>query len=82
MATKKDLIEKITTKLDYLSKADAQIAVDSVLEYIKDELCKKNRIEIRGFGSLSIREKKYAGQDKRYNTIYFRMSRNVQDSLK
>ena len=41
MATKKDLIEKITTKLDYLSKADAQIAVDSVLEYIKDELCKK-----------------------------------------
>ena len=82
MATKKDLIEKITTKLDYLSKADAQIAVDSVIEYIKDELCKKNRIEIRGFGSLSIREKKYAGQDKRYNTIYFRMSRNVQDSLK
>ena len=82
MATKKDLIEKITTKLDYLSKADAQIAVDSVLEYIKDEVCKKNRIEIRGFGSLSIREKKYAGQDKRYNTIYFRMSRNVQDSLK
>ena len=82
MATKKDLIEKITTKLDYLSKADAQIAVDSVLEYIKDELCKKNRIEIRGFGSLSIREKKYAGQDKRYNTIYFRMSRNVQDALK
>ena len=82
MATKKDMIEKITTKLDYLSKADAQIAVDSVLEYIKDELCKKNRIEIRGFGSLSIREKKYAGQDKRYNTIYFRMSRNVQDALK
>lgn len=82
MATKKDLIEKITTKLDYLSKADTQIAVDSVLEYIKDELCKKNRIEIRDFGSLSIREKKYVGQDKRYNTIYFRMSRNVQDALK
>ena len=82
MATKTDLIKKITDKLDYLSKVDANIAVDSVFEYIKDELRLKNRIEIRGFGSMSIREKKYAGQDKKYNTIYFRMSKNVQDILK
>ena len=82
MATKTDLIKKITDKLDYLSKVDANIAVDSVFEYIKDELRLKNRIEIRGFGSMSIREKKYAGQDKKYNTIYFRMSSNVQNVLK
>lgn len=82
MATKTDLIKKLIAKLDYLSKDDANIAVDSVLEYIKDELRIKNRIEIRGFGSMSIREKKYAGQDKKYNTIYFRMSKNVQDILK
>ncbi|MFK7967972.1 MAG: HU family DNA-binding protein [Rickettsiaceae bacterium] len=82
MATKKNLIANLVTKLDYLSKDDAQIAVDVVLDSIKENLCEKNRIEIRGFGSMSIRKKKYAGQDKTYNTIYFRMSRNVQTVLK
>ncbi len=82
MATKRNLVERITTKLDYLSKDDATVAIDSVLEYIRDELCKKNRIEIRGFGSMSIRERKYTAQGKKYNTIYFRMSKNVQDALK
>ncbi len=82
MATKKTLIEKLRNKLTYLSEEDANIAVDSVLEYIKDELSKKNRIEIRGLGSMSIREKSYAGQEGKYNTIYFRMSKNVQDALK
>ena len=65
MATKKNLIANLVTKLDYLSKDDAEIAV-----------------EIRGFGSISIRKKKYPRQDKTYNTIYFRMSKNVQAVLK
>ena len=82
MATKKDLITNLMTKLDYLSKDDAQVAVDLVIDNIKEQLCKKNRIEIRGFGSMSIRKKKYARQDNTYNTIYFRMSSNVQNVLK
>jgi integration host factor subunit beta len=82
MATKKNLIANLVTKLDYLSKDDAEIAVDTVVDIIKEQLSKKNRIEIRGFGSMSIRKKKYARQDKTYNTIYFRMSRNVQAVLK
>jgi nucleoid DNA-binding protein len=82
MATKKDLIASLMTKLDYLSKDDAQVAVDLVIDNIKEQLCKKNRIEIRGFGGMSIRKKKYARQDKTYNTIYFRMSSNVQNVLK
>ncbi len=82
MATKKDLIANLMTKLDYLSKDDAQVAVDLVIDNIKEQLYKKNRIEIRGFGSMSIRKKKYARQDNTYNTIYFRMSGNVQNFLK
>ena len=82
MATKKNLIANLVTKLDYLSKDDAEIAVDTVVDIIKEQLSQKNRIEIRGFGSMSIRKKKYARQDKTYNTIYFRMSRNVQAVLK
>jgi nucleoid DNA-binding protein len=82
MATKKNLIANLVTKLDYLSKDDAEIAVDTVVDIIKEQLSQKNRIEIRGFGSISIRKKKYPRQDKIYNTIYFRMSRNVQAVLK
>lgn len=58
MATKKTLIEKIRNKLTYLSEEDANIAVDSVLEYIKDELSKKNRIEIRGLWQYVHKRKK------------------------
>jgi integration host factor subunit beta len=82
MATKKNLIANLVTKLDYLSKDDAEIAVDTVVDIIKEQLFQKNRIEIRGFGSISIRKKKYPRQDKTYNTIYFRMSKNVQAVLK
>ena len=69
MATKKNLIANLVTKLDYLSKDDAEIAVDTVVDIIKEQLSQKNRIEIRGFGSISIRKKKYPRQDKTYNTI-------------
>ena len=82
MANKKNLIKILQKQLNYLTNEDVIIAVDSVLGYIKEELCKKNRIEIRGFGTMSIRERKFAGQNKKYNTIYFRMSKNIQDILK
>ena len=82
MATKKNLIANLVTNLNYLSKDDAGIAVDTVVDIIKEQLSQKNRIEIRGFGSISIRKKKYPRQDKTYNTIYFRMSKNVQAVLK
>ena len=81
MATKKDLVENIARKLDYLNLEDAKYAVDCVLDYVKDELAKGNRIELRGFGSLSIRKRKYTGRDEHYNSVYYRMSKNVQESL-
>ena len=81
MATTKELVENLTRRLDYLSLEDARYAVDCILDYVKEELAKGNRVEIRGFGSLSIRKRKYPGRDEEYNTIYYRMSRNVQESL-
>ncbi len=81
MATKRHLVENLAKKLDYLSTEDARYAVDCVLDYVKDELAKGNRIELRGFGSLSIRKRKYTGRDEHYNSVYYRMSKNVQESL-
>jgi nucleoid DNA-binding protein len=82
MAKKVDLVKNISQKLDYLSQEDAAYAVDSVLEYIQEELAKENRVEIRGFGSMSIRKRKYAGREDYYNTVYYRMSKNVEEDLK
>ncbi|MDG1436646.1 MAG: HU family DNA-binding protein [Rickettsiaceae bacterium] len=81
MATKKDLLETLSTKLGYLTQEDAKNAIDCTLNYIKDELAKGNRVEVRGFGSLSVRKRKYADRDEYYNSIYYRMSKNVQQSL-
>lgn len=81
MATKRDLVELISKKLDYLSEEDTKNAIDCILNYIKDELTKGNRVEIRGFGSISIRKRKYADRDEQYNSIYYRMSKNVLESL-
>ncbi|MBY0534192.1 HU family DNA-binding protein [Candidatus Megaera venefica] len=81
MATKKDLEQNIARKLSYLSEVDASFAVDCILDHIKGELTTGNRVEIRGFGSLSVRKRKHAGKDEEYNTIYYRMSKNVQEDL-
>jgi nucleoid DNA-binding protein len=81
MATKRDLVENLSKKLDYLNLEDAKSAVDCILNYLKDELAKGNRVEIRGFGSMSIRKRKYAARDEHYNTVYYRMSKNVQNTL-
>lgn len=81
MTTKKELVKTISKKLGYLSEQDTSFAVDCILDHIKNELTKGNRVEIRGFGSLSIRKRKYADKDSEYNTIYYRMSKNVQEGL-
>ncbi len=78
MTTKRDLINKLSKKLDYLSPEDIKCAVDSILSYIKNELSAGNRVEIRGFGSMSVRKRKYANKDEYYNTVYYRMSKNVR----
>jgi len=81
MATRKDLVENLTRRLDYLGLEDARYAVDCILDYIKEELARGNRVEIRGFGSICVRKRKYANRDEEYNTIYYRMSKNIQESL-
>lgn len=81
MGTKKSITKAITDKLDYLSEEDASFAVDTIIDALADNLIQGNRIEIRGFGSFSIRERKYAGRIEFYNTAYYRMSKSIFDKL-
>ena len=54
--TKSELIEVIARKQKHLPAKDVELAVKHLLELMSTSLAKGDRIEIRGFGSFSIRE--------------------------
>lgn len=81
MATKKDLIDRMLKKANFLGPNDVKFAVDCIIEQIRQTLLERNRVEIRGFGSISIRTRKYPKTLQNYDTIYYRMAKNVQKAL-
>jgi integration host factor subunit beta len=79
MATTNDLVQILTKKMPDISAQDMNEAVSLVFDFLKNELQQGNRIEIRGFGSFSIRQRKFANKDDFYKTVYYRMSKsNIQ----
>jgi len=52
--TKSELIEKLSENLNHLSARDVEQAIKEILEMMAQSLAKKERIEIRGFGSFSL----------------------------
>ncbi|MCC8399684.1 MAG: integration host factor subunit beta [Rickettsia endosymbiont of Platyusa sonomae] len=76
MAKKSDLVNKISENLGYLSREDIKDSVDLVLDYLKSSLAKQHRIEVRGFGSFSIRQRKFPNSEQSYKTVYYRMPKN------
>ena len=55
---KKDLIEIIANEQDQLPYKDIELSVKTIIESMIDSLKKGKRIEIRGFGSFSLRYRK------------------------
>jgi len=55
--TKQQLIEKVAAKTKS-TKADVEVAVDSVLELIAETLRSNERVDIRGFGSFVVKNRK------------------------
>lgn len=55
--TKSELIEAISIKIN-VPKKRAEDVVNAVFESMRDALLEDDRIEVRGFGSFSIRERK------------------------
>ncbi len=56
--TKSELIEVIATQNQDLTKKQVEFIVNGVFSSIKDALNTGDKVEIRGFGSFKIREKK------------------------
>ncbi|MFW8600038.1 HU family DNA-binding protein [Desulfobacterota bacterium M19] len=54
---KKDIINYIVDNMPYLMKQDASRAVKIIITSLVEGLKNGQRVEIRGFGSLSVRER-------------------------
>ena len=55
--TKQQLIEQVAAKTE-LGKAEVEVAVDSILELIAEKLRSNERVDLRGFGSFVVKDRK------------------------
>jgi DNA-binding protein HU-beta len=55
--TKQQLIEKVAANTE-LGKAEVEVAVDSILELIMENLRSNERVDLRGFGSFVVKDRK------------------------
>lgn len=53
--TKSELIEALAARQDHLAERDVELAVKDLLDRMTDTLAAHDRIEIRGFGSFTMR---------------------------
>jgi len=55
--TKTDLIQKVSEKINFLNKKQTDRVVNCIFNNIKLALAKGDKVEIRGFGSFTIRKR-------------------------
>ena len=55
--TKSELIAHVARRLPYVTRKDAEIIVDTIFDSMADALAQGDRIEIRGFGSLKVKDR-------------------------
>tara|TARA_B100001250_G_C19623950_1_gene710682 strand:+ start:600 stop:878 length:279 start_codon:yes stop_codon:yes gene_type:complete len=88
---KSEITTEISNKNSLLSKVDIETSTNLILNFISTSLSKGDRIEIRGFGSFSVRsrKKRIARNPKTGKAIsisnknhpYFRASKNLKETI-
>ena len=56
--TKSELVTHVAERLPYMPRHDAEIIVDTIFESMTDALAQGEGIEIRGFGSLKVKDRR------------------------
>ena len=89
--TKSVLIEKVTEKVEGLTRNQTEIVVETVFESIKKALIQGEKIEIRGFGNfrLKTRNPRKARNPKTGETVevpgkkvlYFKVGKALKEDL-
>ena len=88
---KGDLINLVAEKMNGYMKKDISQAIDIILDTISDALAEGQRVEIRGFGSFSVRQRR-ARTTKNPRTgkvmkipprknLHFAMSKSLKEPL-
>ena len=87
---KKDLVDKVSSELS-MQKQDISLAVDIMLETMTKALEEERRIELRGYGSFSVRSRKPRSTKNprtgkimeipERKTLHFTMSKSLKEAL-
>jgi integration host factor subunit beta len=89
--TKSDLIQRLAKAYPHLYLRDIEVVVNTVFEQISDAMCDGRRVELRGFGAFSVRERdartarnprtgEKVTVGKRF-APYFRMGKELRERL-
>ena len=88
---KRELVNEVAEQLDDYYKQDVAQAVDIILAEISQALVDDRRVEIRGFGSFSVRTRKPRTTKNpktgkmmdipERKTLHFTMSKSLKDVL-
>lgn len=90
MTTRQKLIDVVASNMQDIPKVDVAKAVEVCFEYVAEALIRAERMEIRGFGSFSTREKIIAPSTnlssvlyhhKKVRTINYRMPEGLHKRL-
>ncbi|MBM9519699.1 MAG: integration host factor subunit beta [Desulforhopalus sp.] len=87
---KKDIVDKVSHELS-MQKQDVDLAVNIMLETMTEALIEERRIELRGFGSFSVRKRKPRSTKNprtgkimdipARKTLHFTMSKSLKEAL-
>ena len=88
---KSQLIKNLSEKVDFLQEGDLDQTVNTILNLISSSLTNGDRIELRNFGTFSIRsrEQRVSRNPKTGTSVlvetkyhpYFRASKHLKESL-
>ena len=56
--TKSELVTLVAQRLPYVTREDAEIIVDTIFDSMVDALAQGEGIEIRGFGSFKVKDRR------------------------
>ena len=88
---KSDLVTKLNNKLNTFDEDDVEKSVNTILRLISDTLINRDRMEVRNFGTFSIRsrDQRLSRNPKTGTSVlveakhhpYFRASKHLKESL-
>ena len=88
---KSDLVKRIEEKKTFVSQEDIKLSIDLILSFITETLRSSGRVEIRNFGTFSVRSRdQFISRNPKTgsavlvdmkNHPYFRASKYLKESL-